>query len=1141
MRKFLACLLVFSVMPYPVHISANEEIQGLSGERITNQQTQVDDAKLLHFPGEMIEKKGSYISEQSYMNNLGSSYPDSADGWLSYANSQTTSSAMLTAYIEGYNKFPSDNRFVEGINTSARSLLNWASDRHREGKFDTVRVRYEFILTAPNLNSHISDEAAVKLEFARNEKILLLANDLYKIATSTRSLTPRLEYFIDGYRLYSQDARFEEGINQTARELLEWASTRHKEGNLGSAKIRYDLILSSPKLDPLIFEETSTKREFVIEGKVLKSADEYYYLALNESNLSPRLETFIDGHKLYPDDKRFENGINETSRLLLDWATVRHIDGNFGSAILRYDLILSSPILSTIIKSETENKREYAVLEKRLKTADEMYEDANKETNVSPRFEAFVEGYKFYQNDTRFEQGINSSARLLLDWASGKHREGNIGTAIQRYELILSGPTLKDSIRIETENKLGLAQKGEILKTANQLYSDASKQQNSTPKLEGYIEGYKLYPSDNRFEEGINNAAAELLIWAENRHNEEEYGSAILRYNLILSAPKLNASVKSKTLEYIGYAQKGNRTPNYYYIAAINEDNLTPKLEIYIEGVTIYPNDNRLVEGVNSTASSLLSWAEMRHKAENFGSAIIRYELILSSPKLNLSLLNKTQTNLGYARNNNLLPNHFYERAVSTQGVTPRFEKFAEGFALYPGDKKIGEGLIKSSQELLEWAKNEHEKGNFATSIHRYSLIINANGVQTSLKDEVVILLALAQKNLIPGSELIERTEYNVTINDSINIQMGLSTPPQTDKYRNDPGYVHSSLVTITEQGVITGSVVNLRTSPNLENSSIAMEVKNGTVFNIVKEVTGATFDGSNKWFEIKYDNKTLYVHTKLSKKEKLATLNSNSNIRQHADEKSHSFGIEKSNSGLTIIEEVNGTTVSGSNKWYKISYNAWRNATINDVLSYIDPEKNDKFQHLVLSSSVGVNEKQINLILANKGILNGRGQSFIDASKENAVNEIYLIAHALLETGHGTSKLATGVKVGVNSDGSLELVNKENESKLTNIKTTYNMFGIYAYDDDALRQGAFGAYREKWFTPEAAIVGGAKFIGEDFIHNRYQQNTLYKMRWNPESPGNKQYATDIGWAVKQITTIKNLYNQLENPQLHFDIPKYKK
>src|SRR5699024_6794819 len=153
---------------------------------------------------------------------------------------------------------------------------------------------------------------------------------------------------------------------------------------------------------------------------------------------------------------------------------------------------------------------------------------------------------------------------------------------------------------------------------------------------------------------------------------------------------------------------------------------------------------------------------------------------------------------------------------------------------------------------------------------------------------------------------------------------------------------------------------------------------------------------------------------------------------------------------------------------------------------------------------------------------------------------EVYLISHALLETGHGTSKLAEGIEVGRDKTGDLVVVTSKNKKSLKDIKTSYNMFGIGANDEDPNRLGAIRAYEEGWFTPKDAVIGGAKFVGERYVHNDYKQNTLYKMRWNPANPGYPQYATDIGWAVKQVTQIKEMYGKLKSATLHFDIPKYK-
>ena len=75
-------------------------------------------------------------------------------------------------------------------------------------------------------------------------------------------------------------------------------------------------------------------------------------------------------------------------------------------------------------------------------------------------------------------------------------------------------------------------------------------------------------------------------------------------------------------------------------------------------------------------------------------------------------------------------------------------------------------------------------------------------------------------------------------------------------------------------------------------------------------------------------------------------------------------------------------------------------------------------------------------------------------------------------------------------------------------------------------------------------IVGGAAFVAKSYIHAG-QESSLYKMRWNPESMATKgyashQYATDIGWAVKQTARMAQIYGLLTQYTLLYDIPSYK-
>jgi mannosyl-glycoprotein endo-beta-N-acetylglucosaminidase len=250
-------------------------------------------------------------------------------------------------------------------------------------------------------------------------------------------------------------------------------------------------------------------------------------------------------------------------------------------------------------------------------------------------------------------------------------------------------------------------------------------------------------------------------------------------------------------------------------------------------------------------------------------------------------------------------------------------------------------------------------------------------------------------------------------------------------------------------------------------------------------------------------------------------------NVRGGAGTDYWVVGQVNNQDSLQILSTVKDTA---GNTWYEINYNkAWVNASPEDVAYFVDPNNFlsstvDSLQFLKLSASANIDAVEINeRILSGKGILQGLASAFITAGDTFGINEIYLISHALLETGNGTSQLAKGVQI--------------------NGKTVYNMYGIGAYDNSALNSGAQFAYNAGWFTPEAAIIGGAQFIGNGYINAG--QDTLYKMRWNPGSVtkngyASHQYATDIGWAAKQVNQINNIYSLLDSYKLVLEIPQFK-
>lgn len=195
-----------------------------------------------------------------------------------------------------------------------------------------------------------------------------------------------------------------------------------------------------------------------------------------------------------------------------------------------------------------------------------------------------------------------------------------------------------------------------------------------------------------------------------------------------------------------------------------------------------------------------------------------------------------------------------------------------------------------------------------------------------------------------------------------------------------------------------------------------------------------------------------------------------------------------------------------------------WGNASRSQTSKYMNPNtiwnsSVQRYQMLDLGKYQGIPVSKLNKILKGKGTLSGQGKAFADGCKKYNVNEIYLIAHAFLESGYGRSNYASG-RYGI-----------------------YNYFGIAAYDNNPNASIAY-AKRQGWTSPRNGIIGGAKFVRKQFFNQG--KNTLYRMRWNPKNPGRMQYATAIEWCNFQATTINSLYKKVGLKGMYYIRDKYR-
>lgn len=201
-----------------------------------------------------------------------------------------------------------------------------------------------------------------------------------------------------------------------------------------------------------------------------------------------------------------------------------------------------------------------------------------------------------------------------------------------------------------------------------------------------------------------------------------------------------------------------------------------------------------------------------------------------------------------------------------------------------------------------------------------------------------------------------------------------------------------------------------------------------------------------------------------------------------------------------------------------------------NSVSAYSDPSNLDakRFQFLRIDTYRELQSvEQLNAALVGMGVFEGKGQAFIDAAKEFNIDPIYLVSHAMWETGRGTSSLANGVTV------------TQFQGQPVQKTVVYNFFGIGAVDDNAIGAGAATAYANGWDSPEKAIRGGALWINSHYIRRSgFAQPSVYYMRWDTKGFWH-EYATDVNWPNGIAGFMKQFSTLYKGQKLTFDIPVF--
>src|SRR5699024_2776833 len=165
------------------------------------------------------------------------------------------------------------------------------------------------------------------------------------------------------------------------------------------------------------------------------------------------------------------------------------------------------------------------------------------------------------------------------------------------------------------------------------------------------------------------------------------------------------------------------------------------------------------------------------------------------------------------------------------------------------------------------------------------------------------------------------------------------------------------------------------------------------------------------------------------------------------------------------------------------------------------------------------INKEIINKFIEDKGILNGRAMSLLEAAKENGINELYLLSVILVRAKEFPEIL--------------DPMKTEN-GEVFNVLGIGKEMSVESYKQYATEAG--------WTTVDRAITEGARIYKDSLAP--YELNSFYTKMLSLENVSKEKKAkivpgARIKWINNIVHQLYKIHDQLDHYTLHLNAPKF--
>lgn len=951
--------------------------------------------------------------------------------------------------------------------------------------------------------------------------------------------------------------KLSEAVNNAAQRVYSMGQSNQRKNNVPNALYYYGLIKDEELVNSTDRANATKNYNVLTQLEDSKSADKLYSDVINATTATNAWNAAMDYKKTYPNHSKLADAVNNAAKRIYSMGLSRQRKDDLSNALYYYELILNEELVEATVRANTTKNYNLLTQTEDENTANKLYNKVMNASTATSAWNAAMEYKDAYPKHSKLAIAINNAAQRVYSMGHSNQRKNDTSNALYFYGLIKDEDLVTESLRTNANNAFNNL-------SVSGLYESVVNAPNATIAWNRAVEFMEVAPNHSKLSEAVNHAAQRIYSMGLSNYKKGNKSSAVHYFELLIDENRVRADIRFESGKYYreltGKSNSADEARMFNLV--VNASTASGAWKSAENFKEIYPESVLLTEAYNRASQRVYSMAQSSQRNNNESNALYYYGLLKDEELINQTIRSNAEKNY-----NTISVKTLYNSVINASTASNAWQAALEFRKEHPNEKtKLKNAFQSAGTRLYDIGVSNHKAGKFSAAITYYNLLLAEPVISADVKAEVLFFKTQANKK----STTLYADEL---LNDSITANTaslawelaheGLDTFPQDTRFVNAVEQAGNRIYAL---GVSNHKKGNFTTAIRYYNQFLGSPYGNENTKEKARHYSSLA---SNRLYltnvkveYTKYDQKLKdAISTQLAMKYGKPQISNNGGWR-NATQAEVSYYINPKNSlpnNLNDIETnlsqvriitniLNVRTGPGTNhpimsrvyegEVYSISNetNGWYEITLDNETGWISGEtiytqrNNSVLQFLVLSGSSGISVRDLNLELQGAGILSGQGSTFQKASKAANVNELYLISHAILETGYGSSKLATGILV------------EEVDGKPVKPRIVYNMFGIGAADSAPERLGSEKAYEEGWFSPEEAIIGGAKWISNSYINNAtYKQDTLYKMRWNPSSPGTHQYATDVAWATKQTNSLNVIVNlsQKYDLLLGFDVPLY--